>query len=214
MERPFKSALSAPTLDAIQHGALRTVYRGVPCLKDPFDIGLYLQLFSRLRPRSVIEIGTKFGGSALFFADMLTIHGANGRVISVDIESKAEFSDPRITFITGDALDLGRSLPVSLLLSLQRPFLVVEDSSHLVETSTAVLEFFDKWLDPGDYIVVEDGILSQFSCNQSERYQDGPNRAVAAFLARHPGRYEIDKELCDHYGYNATFNPNAWLRRR
>lgn len=206
--------LSTPAWDAIQRGVLRTVYRGIPCFKSPFDIGLYLQLLSRLRPHTVIEIGTKFGGSALFFADMLTVHGIGGRVISVDIDPKAEFSDSRITFLTGNALDLGQVLPESLLASLERPLLVIEDSSHHVETSTAVLEFFDGWLVAGDYIVIEDGIVSQLSGAHYETYEDGPNRAVAAFLARHPDRYNIDKELCDHYGYNVTYNPNAWLQRR
>lgn len=214
MGRPFNSSLPGPAWDAIQKGVMRTVYRGIPCFKSPFDLSLYLQLLSRLRPRTVIEIGTKVGGSALFFADMLTADGTDGRVISVDIDPKVAFSDSRITFITGNALDLGHVLPESLLASLERPFLVIEDSSHLIETSIAVLEFFDQWLVSGDYIVIEDGIVSQLSGAHYEVYQDGPNRAVMAFLARHPDGYDIDKELCDHYGYNVTYNPNAWLRRR
>lgn len=39
-------------------------YRGIGCLKSPFDMVIYLQLFSREVPRTVIEIGTRFGGSA------------------------------------------------------------------------------------------------------------------------------------------------------
>ncbi len=214
MGRPCDSAIPRTAWNAIQKGVMRTVYRGVPFFKSPFDICLYLQLLARLRPRTIIEIGTKFGGSALFFADMLTLHGSPGHVISVDIDPKAQFTDSRIKFIRGDVRDLGQALPKSLLRSLQRPYLVVEDSQHFYETSTAALEFFDPLLSSGDYIVIEDGIVSQLSGDHYRSYDDGPNRAVAAFLDRHPERYEIDKELCDHYGFNVTYNPNAWLRCR
>ncbi len=144
----------------------------------------------------------------------MATHGISGQVISIDVEPLVEFSDPRITFLGGDAHSLGEVLSQDRLAKLAHPWLVVEDSSHRYETSMAVLRFFDEWLVSGDYLVVEDGILSQFSDPMYERYEDGPNRAVAAFLESHPGRYEIDEELCDHYGYNATFNPNGWLRRR
>ncbi len=193
---------------------MHTVYRGVPCYKSPFDLAIYLQLLARLRPRSVLEIGTKHGGSALFFADMLAADGIDGRVLTVDIDPPAAFYDPRVEVLEGDALDLGSALTDDLLGTLDHPILVVEDSSHQFDACSAVLEFFDRWLHPGDYIVVEDGIVSQLSGRRYERYADGPNRAVAAFLRDRPGRYEIDTSLCDLYGRNATYNPNAWLRRR
>ena len=213
--RAFASALPVPVLDRIQAGTMRTRYRGVPFFKSPFDIALYLQLLGRLAPRTVIEIGTKFGGSALWFADMLSAQGIDGaRVLSVDIQPLAGFTDPRVTFLQGDAACLGDILPASLLASCQHPFLVVEDSSHMHEHSLAVLDFFDDWLTTGDYIVVEDGVVAQLSGDHYRQYQDGPNRAVAEFLGRRADAYAIDEELCDQYGHNATYNPNAWLRRR
>ena len=36
-----------------------------PMLKNPFDLALYLLLLRRLKPRTVIEIGSKSGGSGL-----------------------------------------------------------------------------------------------------------------------------------------------------
>lgn len=213
VERRFGSDLSGESWDSIQRGVMSSVYRRVPCFKSPFDLGLYMQLLAKLQPRTVIEIGSKFGGSALFFADMMTADGLDGRVISVDTEQQVTFSDPRIDFIIGDALDLASALPDDLLAGLERPLLVVEDSSHHFDTCMAVLQFFDRWLEPGDYVVVEDGIVSQITGAQYERYADGPNRAVAEFLGSRSDRYAIDVELCDHYGYNMTYNPNAWLRR-
>ena len=212
--RAFASTLGAAVLDRVQVGTMRTVYRGVPFYKSPFDIGLYLQLLSRLAPRTVIEVGTKHGGSALWFADMLTAQGVPGaRVVSVDIEPLAAFTDPRITFLRGDAKALGAVLDDALLAQCPHPWLVVEDSSHFLAEALATLDFFHAHLHAGDYIVVEDGVVSQLSGAHYRQYDHGPNRAVAAFLARHPDAYAIDTDLCDRYGHNATYNPNGWLRR-
>jgi cephalosporin hydroxylase len=212
--RDFASAIPVPVLDAIQKGTMRTCYRGVPFFKSPFDISLYLQLLSRLAPRTVIEIGSKFGGSALWFADMMTAQGiAGARVLSVDIQPQAGFTDPRIDFLQGDATCLGEVLRPELLAACPHPWLVVEDSSHHYEQSIAVLEYFDGFLQPGDYIVVEDGVVAQLSGEHYQQYDNGPNRAVAAFLAKRGESYGIDDALCDQFGHNATYNPNGWLKR-
>ncbi len=212
--RDFDQSLPRDLLHTVQEGVFRTVYRGVPFLKSPFDIALYLQLLGRLQPRTVIEIGAKHGGSALWFADMMTVHGVSApRVVSVDIELIAKFTDPRITFIQGDAADLEQALPASLLDACERPFLVVEDSSHLYKHCLAVLNFFHTRLQAGDYIIVEDGVLSHFADGRYAKLQDGPNRAVKEFLDARPESYELDLSLCDHFGHNVTYNPNGWLRR-
>jgi cephalosporin hydroxylase len=192
---------------------MRSLYRGVRFLKSPLDIGLYLQLLSKLRPRTIIEIGCRFGGSALWFADMMAAHGVTPQVITVDIDPQVPYEDPRIRVLVGDAGDLGACLPADLLASLPRPWLVVEDSSHFYRHSLAVLEFFHPLLQSGDYIIVEDGVVANLPGEHYVQYENGPNRAVADFLARERAQYQLDMELCDFYGRNATYNPNGWLRR-
>ena len=90
---------------------------------------------------------------------------------------------------------------------------MVEASAHLFEVSLAVLEFFHRQLIQDDYIVVEDGVVAFMPEEIYRHYEDGPNRAVEAFLLSHADCYEIDRSLCDFYGYNATYSPNGWLRR-
>jgi cephalosporin hydroxylase len=70
--RSFASAIPSEVWDSVQHGTMRTLYRGVPFYKSPFDIALYLQLIGRVRPSTIIEVGTKYGGSALWFAGLRT----------------------------------------------------------------------------------------------------------------------------------------------
>ena len=162
-----------------------------------------------------MEIGTFFGGSALWFADMLDAHRIEGaRVVTVDVNAYPGERDPRITYLTEDAKDLESVLGDTDLASFGRPWLVVDDGSHVESDIAAFLEWVHPKLRPGDYVVVEDGSVRYFADPQYDAFDDGPNRAVAGFLQRHPDDYEIDAELCDFFGYNVTWNPNAWMRRR
>jgi len=145
---------------------------------------------------------------------MLTTHGLAGRVVTVDIKPQIKFSDDRIVIREGDARSLDKVFADGFVDSLPHPWLVVEDSAHLFDTTLAVLRFFDQKLAAGDYIVIEDGVLSYFSHARYRRYKNGPNLAVRQFLSANAEKYAIDTELCDHFGYNVTYNPNAWLRRR
>jgi cephalosporin hydroxylase len=210
----WRSNLAGDTLSGIHAGTMATRYKGAGFLKSPFDMALYSQLMERLRPSTVIEIGTYQGGSALWFADMMVIFGLSPRVVSIDIAADVGFVDSRIQFITADALHLGDVMQAAILERLPRPWLVVEDSAHYYETTHAVLDFFHLHLASGDYIVVEDGVVKFLPEPDYRTYQDGPNRALEDFLAANPDAYEIDRGLCDFYGTNVTYNPNGWLRRR
>ncbi|WP_169741526.1 CmcI family methyltransferase [Beijerinckia mobilis] len=213
-QRGFESCIPPELLAGIQNGVLHSRYRDVPFLKSPFDIALYMQFFSRKNFHTVIEIGSKFGGSALWFADLMSNHGRdNPRVVCVDIKPLASYTDDRIIVLTGDASNLKACLTSDLLAGLRHPWLVVEDSSHFYEQSQATLEFFHDWLQPGDYIVVEDGIVTHLTEEIYRRYENGPNRAVSDFLLKYPASYQLDTEICDFYGRNATYNPNGWLAR-
>lgn len=213
--RPSVSNAPEKMLSRIQRGVMSSEYRGVPFFKSPFDIGIYLQLLSNLKPQTIIEIGTKNGGSALWFADMLDAANIeNPSVISIDIKPAVKFSDRRITFLQGDAADLSAVLPVDFLQQLSRPFLVIEDSSHYYQHTIACLNFFHPFLRSGDYIVVEDGVVAQMPESQYRQYDDGPSRAIADFISTHDTEYIIDTALCDHYGYNLTYNPNGYLKKR
>ncbi len=201
------------TLQGIQRGTLMTKYRGLAFLKSPFDVVLYLQLLQHLRPGTVIEVGTYEGGSALWFADMMAAIGLIPRVLSIDNGGRATFDDSRIRFLRGDALRLGEVLSPDTMATLPRPFLVIEDSAHLYETSLAVLEFFDPHLQAGDYIGIEDGVIAFLPDPVYRPLNRGPNRALDAFLGVRQDSYTIDRSLCDFYGCNVTYNPNGWLRR-
>ena len=195
----------------IQQGTMAYRYRGLALQKNPFDLALYLLLLDKARPRTLIEVGSFQGGSALWFAEQASILGLNLQVISIDIEAPSPVANPSVSFLQGDARELVSVLPFQLISELPRPLMVVEDSSHMAGTTAAVLEFFDAWLRPGEYIVIEDGILSDMRV--AHLYDGGPLCAIEAFLEKSVGRYEVDRELCDYFGRNVTWNVDGYLRR-
>jgi len=70
-QRSWHTSLPRPTLLGLQKSLHNYQYRGVPLLKNPFDLALYPILLWKLQSRTVIEIGSKSGGSALWLGDLL-----------------------------------------------------------------------------------------------------------------------------------------------
>lgn len=210
--RQLESDIPREMLPALQYGVMHSQYRGIGCLKSPFDMVLYLQLFSRQAPRTVFEIGTRFGGSALWLADMMDSHGVPANVITVDIKPPEGFDDPRIRLLQGDAKNLGNLLD-AYVADAPHPWLVIDDSSHMYDEAIAVLRYFDPHLSSGDYIVIEDGVVAFMDPGKYGKYERGPTRAVEEFMAERGDAYELDVSLCDHFGHNVTYNPNGWLKK-
>ena len=209
--RSWRTSLPRQTLLGIQQSLHNYQYRGVPMLKNPFDVALYPMLLWQLKPRTIIEIGSKAGGSALWFGDLVGNFNLDCHIYSVDLVRVESVSHPRVTFMEGDGRALQQSLTPEFLGALPRPWLVIEDADHAYETSSAALRFFHPWLQPGEYIVVEDGIISDLKGD--EDCNSGPHRALKEFLPQHPGEYEIDGSLCDFFGPNLTWCTNGFLKR-
>lgn len=211
-QRSYQSSAPRTVLQSIQNASHNYSYRGVPMIKNCFDFALYPLLFWNIKPKTVIEIGTKDGGSALWFADMMNNFGIDGKIYSVDIVKVSKVSHPRVTFLEGNGRKLETVFTPDFLHSLPRPLLVIEDADHSYETSIAVLNFFHSVLGPDEVIVIEDGIISDLdgdaNCNS------GPHRALKEFIANHPGEYGIDENFADFFGYNYTWCTNGFLRKK
>lgn len=212
--RRFRVDLPTEALNAIQDGTLRTQYKGLRLAKSPFDLALYMQIIDRLRPSTIIEIGTSEGGSAVWLRDQCRAHSlAQSRVITIDIAPPA-LKVPGISVHQGDSLAPDETFPTDLILAAPHPWLVIEDSAHTFESARAVLDYFGPKLDSGDMLVLEDGVLADLDGEVYRSLDDGPNRALADFLRKSGDDYVIETALCDFYGHNVTYAPNAWLRRR
>jgi cephalosporin hydroxylase len=76
------------SLKGIVKGHHLMTYRGVPCIKCPFDYVIYQMILNEVRPDLIIEVGTNCGGSALYLADILENIGG-GEIHTIDIDDRA-----------------------------------------------------------------------------------------------------------------------------
>ena len=210
--RSFRTAFSVDFLEAYQRGSLSYSYKGVPCLKSPIDLAIYLRVLWNERPKTILEIGSKEGGSALLFCDVAATFGLGATVVSIDLDKPSDPPDCDARFLEGDVTNLNAVFAEHDLFSLPRPWLVVEDSAHTSGGCLAALEFFRRQLRPGELLVIEDGVLAELGL--SEQYEGGPNRAIGDFFAKWPNAFEVATDYTDMFGTNATYNPNGYLRRR
>ncbi len=211
--RLWKSSLSQSSLISLQSGVLRYRYKNIPMQKSPFEMALYTQLIGQVKPRSIIEIGSLAGGSAIWMADLLDSYDIDGHIYSVDPNIVREAAYPRVTYLEGGGQYLEDVLDQDWLTRLPRPLLIIESTGHSYATSSKVLEFFHSYLCSGEYIIIERGIMDDLGYPLPSSYNGGPNRAIREFLKSHLGNYEIDTSYCDQFGHNVTWNPNGYLKK-
>ncbi|MEW9917974.1 CmcI family methyltransferase [Marimonas sp. MJW-29] len=212
MIRSFKTPFTRPQLGAYHNGVMQYHYRDVMCNKSPIDIALYLHLFHAVQPATFIEIGTKFGGSALMFRDMAKMYDMETQIVSID--RAPPMVDQRfkgIRFVQGGVMALERTFEAHWLFDLPRPWILSEESAHTYDACMAVLDFGARHLLAGEYLIIEDGVLAELDL--ADRFDGGPSRALATYLDRYPEVYKIDTAYCDMFGTNATTNPNGYLRK-
>jgi cephalosporin hydroxylase len=188
-------------------------YRGVRTLKSPSDMWNYQEIIAARNVQWVVETGSRHGGSALFFADLLTACKASGGVISIDISlSDLQVADDtRIRFVQGDSAAPEVVRAVAGMLPAERgPLLLLLDSDHARDHVLRELEAWVPLLRPGDYLVVEDTCVNGHPVRPD--FGPGPYEAVEAFLEAHPGMLEHDAEREGKFGH--TFAPLGYFVRR
>lgn len=183
-----------------------TRFLGVPVWKSPLDLWLYQELIHELRPDVLIEAGTKFGGSAYYFARLFDLMG-HGQVITIDVEEQPGRPEhPRITYLSGSSTDPALAEHITGLVGDGKP-LVVLDSAHRRNHVLAELRLWSPRVPVGSYIVVEDGHADGHPV--TTRIGRGPWDAVERFLAEDDS-FEIDESK---HKFFMTFNPRGYLRR-
>ena len=184
-----------------------TTYFGVQTLKNPLDFWVYQELITRVRPDVIIEIGNRFGGSALALAHLCDLMG-QGRIIGLDVDhgqlSPVTRAHPRISLIEGDAC--ASFSAVRAMIGADEQALVIEDSAHTFENTLNVLNTFSVLVKPGGYFIVEDSICHH---GLAVGPNPGPFEAIEAFVAA-GADFVVEREL---ESFLITWNPKGFLRR-
>lgn len=191
----------------------RNRWMGIAVQKYPTDMLVYADLFHTLRPAALIETGSKFGGSALFFAHLMDLIGT-GRVVSVDIEAdKARPRHPRIAYITGDSKAPETVKRVKSKAGTKGPVLVVLDSDHRKDHVLAEMEAYGPLVSVGSFMVVEDTNINGHPV--AAGFGPGPWEAVEEYLGAHGETGEAPAFARDPTGerFIHTASPGGWLRR-
>ncbi len=183
-----------------------TYWFGIKIQKNPMDLIIYQEIIHALRPDIIIENGTKFGGSALFFAhicDMLDY----GEVITIDINGKGKIPEhKRISYLWGNSVDRAVIDFIEKKVYNKRVFIIL-DSDHSKMHVLKELELYSKFVNVGGYLVVEDTNCSGHPVFGIEG--EGPMEAVKEFLKEN-NNFKIDRNCEKFY---LTFNPFGFLRR-
>ena len=182
---------------------------GVPTLKNPADVWIYQEIIHKTKPDLIVETGTKFGGSALYYANLFDLIG-KGRVITVDIEHQPQGvpSHPRIQYLVQSSTDPSVIEKVRSSIQPGERVMVILDSDHSQQHVRRELELYAGFVTPGCYLVVEDTNVNGHPVRRS--HGPGPTEALRDFFQTNHD-FDIDKD-CEKF--KVTFFPDGWLRRR
>jgi cephalosporin hydroxylase len=175
----------------------------------------YQEILSSLKPSLVIEFGTCYGGSALFFAAVMRQIGHRFKLLSVDIDpsniSEMTRQDPAIELLTMSSTDARVAERIAVLRrQYPGPVFVILDSDHSDAHVLTEMKSIRPLLVSGDYVVVEDS-----NVNGHPVYTDhgpGPFEAMNKYFEQYPDDYKHDDARESKFGF--SFATRGFLIRR
>eukprot|EP00112_Aurelia_sp_Birch-Aquarium-sp1_P025678 Seg868.2 transcript_id=Seg868.2/GoldUCD/mRNA.D3Y31 product="Rhamnosyl O-methyltransferase" protein_id=Seg868.2/GoldUCD/D3Y31 len=222
-DRKRSGTLQVEMMKNICHGKYLTTWKGINLMKDPIDMVIYQQLLWREKPKAIFEIGAYTGACAVWMADTMRSYGIDCHVYSVDInfdliDARAK-SDKNVTFTQGDVTKIDQVYSAEFLKDIPHPWLVSEDA-HV--DLTGVMEHFGKYMQKGDYFIIEDtnpdsplisgqGLLE--TAGEYEKYGPWKLDEMEKFLKSKGDTYAVDSFYTDFFGYNGTYNWNGFIRK-
>lgn len=193
----------------------RATFLGVPCFKSVSDMWNYQEVLAELVPSLVVEFGSCYGGSALFFSTIGRAINPKLKVLSVDLHHGALFERARqeeaVEWLTASSSDAAVAERIAELRRAHPgPVFFILDSDHRKAHVLAELALLRPLTQAGDYVVVEDGNINGHPVLPG--WGEGPFEAIAEYHRRHPGDYRTDAEREAKFGF--TFAPNGFLIRQ
>jgi cephalosporin hydroxylase len=184
----------------------------IPTLQNPMDVWITQEILHEVRPDFIVEAGTLHGGSAALFATILDQINPEGRIISIDIEDKAQEAKKlpivqrKVDFLIGSSVDSRIVDDVKRRVGSGK-VLVILDSLHTKEHVLSELKAYAPIVSVGSYLIVQDTFVNGHPAMPD--YGPGPWEAVQAFLAT-SNDYVVDKS---RERMMFTFSPDGWLKR-
>ncbi len=189
-------------------------FQNVRIIKNPLDLWMLQQIAWEVRPDFVVETGTWFGGSALWWAQTLQGMGLEqARILTVDLQDltgKGASANPLwkyVEFSQGSSTDPAIVAKFAARVKNGRT-LVNLDSDHSMQHVLAELRAYAPMVSPGSYMAVEDTHLDGVPTHPEQG--PGPMAAVRQFLSEnHDFEQDFTREAMVMTSY-----PGGWLRRK
>tara|TARA_B100001109_G_C18860813_1_gene473891 strand:+ start:2820 stop:3722 length:903 start_codon:yes stop_codon:yes gene_type:complete len=170
-------------------------WKGIPLMKSAYDYSIYSQLLWNVKPKTIIELGSGSGASAIWMADLLKLYKIENHIYSIDI-NKVEQDYNGVSFLQADLKNLSVCLPQTQLKSLPHPWLVIHDA-HVHHEN--LLHYFVPHFEVNDYFIIED----------SQNFQT----EIGRFLMANHNPLLIDTFYTDFFGRNMTTAANSILTK-
>ena len=187
-------------------------FLGVPCYKSVSDMWNYQEIMAELKPSMVVEFGTRFGGSALYFSVIGRQINPAFRVLSIDISHEdvcsQVYKDSAIHLMTGSSIEPAVAQQIAKMReTFPGKVFFILDSDHTKAHVLAEMELLRSVVEPEDYLIVEDGNINGHPVLPG--WGEGPLEAVQEYFLRYPDDYLIDSERERKFGF--TFAPSGFL---
>ncbi len=134
-------------------------WKGIPLYKSVYDFALISMILWKLQPKTIFEMGSGEGGSAVWMSDLCRTYGNKDcSIYSVDIKIPltAQFFQwpihkTKIFFLEGDTNEIEKVFPD--LSIYPHPWLILEDAHQNI---TGIVKMFSEAMEKGDYLIIED----------------------------------------------------------
>lgn len=195
-------------------GTIDIGWLGYKTLKCPLDLWTYQEIIVELGIDLIVECGTRFGGSAYFFACLFDMLG-KGRVVTVDIGDPGSTDvdgterpppiHPRIEYVTGSSTAPAIVERITADIRPSDKVMVILDSDHRREHVLAELRAYAPLVSIESYLIVEDTNINGHPV--LPEFGPGPWEAVETFVAENSDF--IADEARERF--LLTLNPRGYL---
>ena len=133
---------------------------GVPIWQLPEDLVAMQRIVFDANPKWIVETGTKFGGSAIFFSSLLSMMGrtpeSGGGVITVDVHETREAWE----LLSEDPHRMAAYVKQRLIGDAKSPEVLSDIRAAIAADPGSVLVFLDDWHD-GEHVYAEMQVYSE-----------------------------------------------------
>jgi cephalosporin hydroxylase len=164
-------------------------FLGLPMRQIPTDNWLMSELMWEVKPDYIVEAGTLYGGSAVYYAAMLEFINPTGKVLTVDINEEqihAEAKDnplwdKRVRFYLGSSIAPEVHEQLKAEIGEGKRVFVTLDTLHAPKHVAAELDMYSELVSAGSYMILQD------------TYYEGLPEVLDAFLEKHPDWERVSK---------------------